>query len=1345
MGGSLSCVHVIPPNLTKMQKKLCKCLLLLVAIAFVETNSQCQRDGGVLDVFPTSLGQGRGCSLNDALGSVGHNTVLNLQPGQHRLVSFILVGNRENVTLAGNGSTESVTITCIENMGLAFLSMSNLTFRNLTIQNCGLAGSGLDVTFMRIQNNFFFVPFSTQVALLIALSVNVELTSVNIKNSDGIGLLVMDTLGTITVVASTFTSNSPMECYSLSYENGIGGGAVFNYFQNTSHPTSEGQLIIRNSTFKDNSNCNAASTFELYSQYASVSDEENITYIIGGGGGLSVYASQYSYPVSVEIEECYFQNNTARFGGGVFIGMLEGVNNFSVTILNTNFISNGLDNTQQFSLNNIYSETNGAALSILKDIPYLPGIMDQPSSIQESNSNLIQIQECVFEHNLAYSGGAVIILSHYLSSDISTAVVFKDCEFTDNLAYIGAAGLISEQKSNGVQVGMSLVFHDCKFVNNSLITPNHTFLSTTIQSSSILEIVAMNMSFQGHTRFSTNRGTPIHTSSTVVNIQGTAIFTLNTGAFGGAMGLTSSSFLVVHNNSRIEFSANLAYVQGGALFIDYQGPGSVQELVYYDCFLFFDKLAVGCLLYEQCPNHLEGLNITLNFSSNDAPLGTAVFGSALETCQWLEYLIQNRSELQNLNPYGVLVNIGVAQFHPALNSSTNTISTPPNTLEANNTIVSLMPGEIVLVNVTAFDRLNQTVPNPITSTVVDSLINGPYISRLGSSGYWFLDRQTDNSFPLTILARHEPNYSVNVSVGIYSLQSTAQLVLPVSVQPCYPGFVFPNSSDGIHHQCECDKELLNSTLEIHCNPATANIAVPNQIWVGNVSEGELAVANCFPTYCHTGVKNVVRGDFDSQCVNSRTGILCGQCRKGYSVTLGYGDCLQCSNTSLVLLISFILMGLGLMFKLGRFDVTVKHGLLNSVLFYSNIVSIYRPFLIIQKDYYPLFVITSLLSLNLGFEACFFDGMTALHAAYLYFVFPAYLWLLMGMIALLVKYNRWPKLWLFVRKNNAISTFATLMLMTYVTTLQNCANALSFVVVDKIGIRWAIDPSVEYFSGDRIPLIIISLVVIFIYIIPAPILLLFPALTMRLWIGRKLLPIYDVLWAPFREKFHFWVGLRLVLRILPFVFGYFITSPLNLLFLGIFIGLYLLAHITFMPFKLVSRNYLDTYLTINLFLLTFGATYFNENGPKSGQLAYVVVLLFLAYSSFFVVFAYHFYNGYLKDHEKFKKFQAAVVSKFHKWNNDRKIGHWFLHRKTAQYLPTNDEGEVTFMGGSRDLVSNQYREPLLSDSELEVYPAPSPSSSRAKPKNKASTMAVTSNEIPAPTDECGELSLRVNTS
>ncbi len=101
----------------------------------------------------------------------------------------------------------------------------------------------------------------------------------------------------------------------------------------------------------------------------------------------------------------------------------------------------------------------------------------------------------------------------------------------------------------------------------------------------------------------------------------------------------------------------------------------------------------------------------------------------------------------------------------------------------------------------------------------------------------------------------------------------------------------------------------------------------------------------------------------------------------------------------MLLIAFVAAGIVLALGISLLHITVTTGYLNAILFYCNLIGVYTSYFAIVGSK-PSVVPMSLVNLNLGIEVCFFDGMDALTRVSLQLVFPAYLFLLMGLIILL---------------------------------------------------------------------------------------------------------------------------------------------------------------------------------------------------------------------------------------------------------------------------------------------------------------------------------------------------------
>ena len=99
---------------------------------------------------------------------------------------------------------------------------------------------------------------------------------------------------------------------------------------------------------------------------------------------------------------------------------------------------------------------------------------------------------------------------------------------------------------------------------------------------------------------------------------------------------------------------------------------------------------------------------------------------------------------------------------------------------------------------------------------------------------------------------------------------------------------------------------------------------------------------CPLDYCHDSTEAAVTvkpNDPDVQCLHGRTGKICGSCNedKNYSLGLGSLDCqMNCTYTSLLLIIPFGALGIILILLLFLLHLTVSAGTINGMIFYANI-------------------------------------------------------------------------------------------------------------------------------------------------------------------------------------------------------------------------------------------------------------------------------------------------------------------------------------------------------------------------------------------------------------------------
>ena len=189
-------------------------------------------------------------------------------------------------------------------------------------------------------------------------------------------------------------------------------------------------------------------------------------------------------------------------------------------------------------------------------------------------------------------------------------------------------------------------------------------------------------------------------------------------------------------------------------------------------------------------------------------------------------------------------------------------------------------------------------------------------------------------------------------------------------------------------------------------------------------------------YCHpTGTSvefnlNIPNGA-DAQCINNRTGLLCGSCESDHSLSLGSSKCLVCPRYWQALLIAVLfaacIAGIALVAFILVLNLTVAVGILNGIIFYANIInansSTFLPFT--KSNTITVFIMW--LNLELGFDSCFFKGMDAYWKTMLQLVFPLYL--IMMVVMIIIVSERSVRFAQFIGKRNPVATLATLILLS----------------------------------------------------------------------------------------------------------------------------------------------------------------------------------------------------------------------------------------------------------------------------------------------------------------------------
>ena len=763
------------------------------------------------------------------------------------------------------------------------------------------------------------------------------------------------------------------------------------------------------------------------------------------GGGIHVQSSSLAISGIATLN-----NNSAGFWGyscspknpypnylGGGINMLNGVLYVSGSLLLTGGYSGGQGGglNAQWSTINItgtMSLTNNSADNVGGGITFDGSSMIVSGNVSFTN-NSVGCFSC--------SGGGFLLSQN-------SNVTIRDAIFANNHASCQQSG-----QGGGIlaQVGSTILLTGrVSFVNNSANAGGAVFLSwntmeittevsLTQNSARIngagISIFASRMSVSGSVLFADNyadgnsygkNGGGMDVEDTIITVNGTVSFINNSADLGGGIYFADSNMTL---SGKVYFVRNNA-IEGGAIFVR-----DLSLLVY--CTLAFEAV-----LTENCFFQI-GENASLDhdlmvFEDNTAPTGSVLFGGSVDRCV-LEGFPENQSgqvfnKIANYStqPHTVSV-ITSSPFRVCLCNDSQPCS-------ASKTFTAYAhPGQTISLTIAAVGQRNGT-----SNATINAITNpSNYLSKhvLGK----FEDRQFIDADCTELHYTFFTNLSW-ISLTLFVTRpcslnaSFNRLSIPVELFPCPPAFNLSQST----HGCVCEERLQMYTNS--CDINTQEILRDKDFWVGydNQSKGLILHPHCPFDYCETKPTNFTMNNTDLQCRYNRTGLLCGACPPGLSLPLGSSRCLACSDAYLSLLLPFAIMGLVLVVFMLICRLTVALGTINGLIFYANIVGANQSAFYLSGNNNFLRVFISWLNLDLGIETCFFDGMDAYVKAWLQFVFPIYIWGVIGLIMFISAHS--PRLSRMLG-SNPVAVLATLFLLSYAKILRTIMLALSITTLE----------------------------------------------------------------------------------------------------------------------------------------------------------------------------------------------------------------------------------------------------------------------------------------------------------
>ena len=352
--------------------------------------------------------------------------------------------------------------------------------------------------------------------------------------------------------------------------------------------------------------------------------------------------------------------------------------------------------------------------------------------------------------------------------------------------------------------------------------------------------------------------------------------------------------------------------------------------------------------------------------------------------------------------------------------------------------------------------------------------------------------------------------------------------------------------------------------------------------------------------------------------------------------LGTSHCRKCPNNyHLALLILFAVMGVALIFFLLVCKLTVATGMLSGLVFYANIIGPNRTIFLRMESTKAFSIFIAWLNLDFGIETCFYNGMDVYSNTWLQFVFPVYIWVLVGLMTLLSHYSR---RFANLLGNNPVSVLATLILLSYAKILRTMITALYITYLEYPTYNrmvWLYDANIDYLVGKHIPLFIVAVLVFLFLFIPYTLLLLFGRwlqaishLRIFSWVNSaRLKPFMDSYHAPYKAKHRYRPGLLLVLRfVLLLVFAFNIQQDPSVNLLAILVGtgmLHLWAWVNGGVYKNWCLDALEGSFALNLIVLA-AATFYVDHS-KGNHLAVGYTSVSIALTTFIGILVFQLAN------------------------------------------------------------------------------------------------------------------------
>ena len=1088
---------------------------------------------------------------------------------------LVYVSNVYNLTLKGQGQwpvegleetvmQSTVIINCTrERGGFYFTTSDNITVEGLTIVNCGGVDNQVAILFDNVKTLLFYRN--------------------SIQHMTGYGLVVRN-CGNVTVSDCSYYHSASFNFTNEFLE--LGGGLFIQYNE------------LSNMTY----------TLEL--------SRSNMTKCCSyfSGGGIYIETESKFGRIRLVFSDLILLNNKGlESGGGLGVSM-SGEGNVTFDIDHCLFANGSATKTRHTDTSIL---DGGGAIGCLIAVPTT--ITIQHSKFEENSSPSVGEILCILRQNASLSILNSTIINTKTYSKLAVAMILDTSAHIElNTMRIRLSNLLLQgmyltryRNTHPTTVNPtatpSIQIENCQFENCHNLSANIVVLydvpeteiknctfSKNTNGLSVIKVLkgSYNITIKSSI-ISDNNMTGLAIFASSVIFSGRNVIQNNSASYGAGIVLSEPAYIVVHGE--LLMSNNTADKQGGAIYAIELIP---IDRTMHPCSIYFDNNSSLMML-----------------SGNRAREGGSdMYGVKLMGCE--NYIINKHLQPQSVQhiQHEGLRNETSWYFDTPLRKYLNfsrtdrlsSLSSDPimvcfcNTSNATDCSdrthqIQSYPGLEISTSIATVGYYGGRSPGDVIVTAQNATLARHYSQN-----------KTINCFQLHILLQNTSSTTTLVDIRVDGGLPGWGVSLAVEILECPLGFV---QTAG---ECRCEPFLDASNVKCNVSLTPFKFARSGNGWFGHINNTQCitGTTNCPFDYCNQSKLSFDIMAPDRQCVANRAGILCGQCQSHLSIMLGSNHCGTCSNWYLFLLPVFGLAGIVLIAMLMFLNMSVSVGTINGLLFYANMVKLNEAFFLPNGSVPVVSQFISWLNLDLGIEVCLFDGLDGYWNTWLQYVFPAYLFLLMGCIIVGCRYSVWL---CRLCGSHAVPALATLFLMSYTKILITVANALSLYRLlcnDSILTVWSVDGNIEYSSGKHLVLLVFSCGILFVELAYLSLVMCGPLLEKYQWsIGAKIKPLLDAYQQPYKNNYQFWTGVSLLMRLVITVMFTFTSGQYSVLNAYIItttvVGILTFWSFTKGVYKTSYMSVLETFYLLNLFFLSTATSAFTSFRSKHSQIATII--------------------------------------------------------------------------------------------------------------------------------------------